>query len=335
MHRLRFHSQALSPVLSALPPVLETPHEIPSSQERDARLLRGALLKEAPLHRGLEFSLGKVLSAAVTNTGSLLRAQIALVLGRALGETEPQALKFACAVEYFHIASLLLDDLPQMDDARERRGQVCLHLLHGENAVLLGALALITRGYALVGESGAGASEKSRNALNGLLESCLGTRGVLNGQAFDLKFSDTLAPKRSSATVALRKTVPLLLLSLLGPALIAGASEEQFMGLRRLGIYWGLAYQGLDDLRDVLENPHTSGKTSEQDTLLGRPSMVRQLGVEGSQRSLARLMELANQSLAKLVSDTPALGVLSDFQGLFKERVQRLVPCVSQSCPPS
>jgi len=83
MHRLRFHSQALSPVLSALPPVLETPHEVPPSQERDARLLHDTLLKEAPLHGGLEFSLAKVLSSAVTNTGSLLRAQMALLLGRA------------------------------------------------------------------------------------------------------------------------------------------------------------------------------------------------------------------------------------------------------------
>src|SRR6185295_1741077 len=43
----------------------------------------------------------------------------------------------ACAVEMAHTASLILDDLPCMDDAQLRRGKETCHRAHGEaNAVL-------------------------------------------------------------------------------------------------------------------------------------------------------------------------------------------------------
>jgi geranylgeranyl pyrophosphate synthase len=295
--------------------------DVAPDNNEDIQLLRSALLREVPVQAGIEFTMGQVLTSAVTNPGSLWRAQLALGVGRALGLPCALALKFACAVEYFHIASLLLDDLPQMDDAHERRGQVCLHLLHGENSVLLAALALITRGYALAGEYGAGAPESARLALNALLESCLGTRGILNGQARDLKFHTKSTEHANPLAVALRKTVPLLLLSLLGPALVAGVSEEVYMGLRRLGIYWGLAYQGLDDLRDVVESSAESGKTAERDFLLGRPNLGQYLGVHAAYRKVTRLLGLSEKCLLALNAKPPLTEPLAAFQRRFSERV--------------
>ena len=44
----------------------------------------------------------------------------------------------ACAVEMAHAASLILDDLPCMDDAEERRGHPPVHRAFGEATALLG-----------------------------------------------------------------------------------------------------------------------------------------------------------------------------------------------------
>ena len=66
------------------------------------------------------------------------------------------AQELAVALEYFHTASLLFDDLPCMDNALERRGAPCTHLVFGEEGAILTALALINRAYALTWRAVAG-----------------------------------------------------------------------------------------------------------------------------------------------------------------------------------
>jgi geranylgeranyl diphosphate synthase type II len=40
---------------------------------------------------------------------------------------------WALALEYFHTASLIFDDLPCMDNALERPGAPCVHVAFGES----------------------------------------------------------------------------------------------------------------------------------------------------------------------------------------------------------
>src|SRR5919206_280955 len=56
-------------------------------------------------------------------------------------------------VEMVHACSLVLDDLPAMDDAALRRGRPTVHRVFGESVALLAALALLNRAYALVAEA--------------------------------------------------------------------------------------------------------------------------------------------------------------------------------------
>ncbi|NJM12209.1 MAG: hypothetical protein HC889_10265 [Synechococcaceae cyanobacterium SM1_2_3] len=79
-------------------------------------------------------------------------------------------------MEYFHTASLIFDDLPSMDDAEERRGHPCPHKVHGESAAILGALALINRGYALLWKVLSRLPRQRRHRAAELVESCLGSR---------------------------------------------------------------------------------------------------------------------------------------------------------------
>ena len=53
-----------------------------------------------------------------------------------------RAKDLAIALEYFHTASLVFDDLPCMDNALERRGVPCVHFAFGEAGAILTALAL-------------------------------------------------------------------------------------------------------------------------------------------------------------------------------------------------
>src|SRR5665213_2663032 len=107
----------------------------------------------ATLDPNFEDALRHVLS----NAGSLVRPRLVFQMATAYGLEDACAQDLAVALEYFHTASLLFDDLPCMDDAMERRGAPCTHLVFGEDGAILTALALINRAYALTWRAVSGA----------------------------------------------------------------------------------------------------------------------------------------------------------------------------------
>jgi geranylgeranyl pyrophosphate synthase len=286
-------------------------------------LLAEALSKNAPLPARLDRRLAAVISEAIANPGGLVRAEMAYEASVMNGLSRRSCEAFACAVEYFHTASLILDDLPAMDDSLERRGRICSHLMHGEGHAILGALALITRAYGLLAEAIAAAPWATQFRAHRLIEACLGTAGLINGQAQDLSSITGVASPPATA-VALGKTAPMLRLALGLPAILAERKTEEQRTLNALSIYWGLLYQGVDDLIDETQPVSKSGKTSGRDTPLGRPSVVRQLGLDGTNRYLARLLRLADHRLAQLFNLGNAFCFLSRFQEMFRHRVELL-----------
>jgi len=280
-----------------------------------------ALIDHAPIHAEIEKNLGHVIRSAVANPGAAIRYRLVHLTAIAHGLSARQALPLACAVEYFHLASLLFDDLPVMDDAMERRGRICLHLLHGESAVILGALALITRAYSLIGKVIADAPRDARLGIHAQVEHCLGSTGILNGQARDLRFTPG---SLSAIAIAMGKTVPLVTMAMTIPARLGGATEGRLRLLRRLSIYWGLYYQGLDDLKDLLERTEMSGKTSGRDAALGRPNIAHQLGVPRTRGYLCRLACLAENCISEISSNHPQSRFLFTFQMGLLQRLESL-----------
>lgn len=249
--------------------------------------MRQAFAALLPLAGCRDPRLRAVVADVLGHPGSLARAQLAYGLGCSRGLAAERALHLGVAVEYFHSASLIFDDMPSMDDALERRGRPCPHVVHGEAAAVLGALALITRGYGLLWEAiGAGPGRAAAAALVG---ECLGLAGILDGQARDVHFRREGASPEAVAEVAVAKTVPLIRLALVLPAVVAGEDGATLGRLERLASSWGLAYQILDDFKDRLMGPEETGKTAGRDAGLGRPNLP---ALAGPQCSLARLRHL-------------------------------------------
>lgn len=266
----------------------------------EAYRVRQAFTTLLPLDGCLDPRLRAVVADVLDHPGSLARAQLAYGLGVQRGRrglAAERALKLAVAVEYFHSASLLFDDLPSMDDADERRGRPCPHVVHGEAAAVLGALALITRAYALLWEAIDGAPADRRAAAASLVGACLGLAGILDGQARDVHFRREGASPETVAEVAMAKTVPLIRLALVLPALVAGEGEETLDRLERLTLAWGLSYQILDDFKDRLLGSEESGKTAGRDAGLGRPNLP---DLAGPRPALARLRGLLGEARSLL-----------------------------------
>jgi len=62
----------------------------------------------------------------------MVRPRIVYRLAYVFPLPEEAALDLAIALEYFHTASLIFDDLPCMDNAATRRGAPCVHVAFGE-----------------------------------------------------------------------------------------------------------------------------------------------------------------------------------------------------------
>ena len=264
--------------------------------ESVARLLAANTPGEATTEPVLSDALAK----AVANPGRMVRAGLVMAAAQGHGLNGSTAEQLACALEYWHQASLILDDLPCMDDANLRRGLPCLHRTHGESTAILTALSLINRAYALVQRAFLPESMEVREQACELVDAALGAAGILCGQAWDLSFSRGLRAPREVGRIAWRKTGALLGLAISLPLLPSGAWPRERRALHALGVYWALAYQAMDDLLDVAAPAGGSGKTAGRDAVLSRPNLTIALGAPLTRRRIARLLGLADRQVQQL-----------------------------------
>jgi geranylgeranyl diphosphate synthase type II len=75
-------------------------------------------------------------SYAVLSTGKRLRPALVWMVADVLGADKSVSLA-AVAVEFFHASSLIVDDLPCMDDDDFRRGRPATHRAFSEQAAIL------------------------------------------------------------------------------------------------------------------------------------------------------------------------------------------------------
>lgn len=275
----------------------------------ERRFVADGFRRLLPLGDTVEAHLRAAVADVLGHPGSMVRAQLAFALARSLGVGREAARALAIAVEYFHTASLVFDDLPAMDDAALRRGRPCPHRVHGEGVAVLAALALITRAYALLWGALRALPARRRERAAALTAECLGVAGILDGQARDLHFAAPGGFGAAGGTgvleVAAGKTVPLVRLALVLPALAGGADESVIAALERLADAWGLSYQALDDCKDALMNREETGKTTARDGALGRPNLPAAAGWGTALAEVDRLLAAARRELAVL---SPALG---------------------------
>ncbi len=286
------------------------------------KTLRNIFTGSFPLPADTEPHLRASLEHVLHNPGSLIRPQIVARMFAAYGLPDAHAAELGIALEYFHTASLLFDDLPSMDDAVERRGLPATHVEFGEAGAILSALALINRAYALTWKSVAGcsahAADRQAEALD-YVERYLGVGGLLNGQSMDLNYSSLRLKNqrkdhRLTEAIALGKTVSLIRLTLVLPGILGAASPRELQLLDRVALSWGLTYQIVDDLKDVLHTSEKSGKTVSRDLSMGRPNIALAIGIPAAVHRLTRLIAIGDRTLQRLVSLRPGVAFLQQLR---------------------
>ncbi|MGC8548142.1 MAG: polyprenyl synthetase family protein [Acidobacteriaceae bacterium] len=286
--------------------------------------LRAAFESQLPLPNDLEPHLAGAVGETLRHPGNMIRAELAFRLGRSYDLPENDSESLAIAVEYFHTASLIFDDLPCMDDALLRRGSECVHRAYGEGAAILSALAFINRAYGLLWKAVADVPAEARNASLAYVEQQLGVAGLLNGQSRDLYLEDHGRHAQLYRQIAIGKTASLIRLSLVLPAIMGEASPREICLLERLSVAWGLCYQILDDLKDILHTAEEGGKTAARDAEMLRPNLALAIGMEASLRRAHRLIRMSDRVIAKLALQRGRLAFLADTIERFQAEMRSL-----------
>ena len=238
---------------------------------------------------------------ALTGAGKRVRPVLTLAVAELFGARRDTVLDLACAVEMVHACSLVLDDLPSMDDAGLRRGRPTVHLAFGENVALLAALALLNRAYALVAESAHRLSLKRYTSEDMVhhLAAAIGSEGLIGGQALDLLGGAGRSRPRSAGV----RPQPQDRRPLHGSRRARGhwpptPAARDLEVVARYAKNLGLAFQISDDLLDVLGTSASTGKDVQQDAV--KVTFVKLLGVAGAEELAAELLRFAVDSLAPL-----------------------------------
>lgn len=170
----------------------------------------------------------------------------------------------AIAVECFHKASLVHDDIEDDDDFRY--GDMTLHKRHGVPVALNVGDLLLGEGYRLI--AGGGLSLEQRAAM--LSVAAEAHRKLCLGQGMELSWmrNPALLTVDEILNVFLHKTVPAFNVALQFGAIAAGADDVVCEIVKKFSDALGTAYQIKDDLEDF----HRDAADSDMHAV--RPSLI-------------------------------------------------------------
>jgi len=231
----------------------------------------------------LEGRLSALLPASAAGPGRLMAAQrytlllpgkrvrglLALMVTQSWGQPWLRCLDLAAALEMVHAASLIIDDLPCMDDAALRRGAPSAHIEFGEATATLAAIGLMNQAFAIVAADSALSAEQRLDAV-AALAAAIGPTGLTGGQEEDVNGLPHSAADVERVHAA--KTGALFVAAAALGTLAAGVGGEPRLAMARFGSALGNAFQAFDDLIDLLGSTATAGKPVGQDA--GRSNLA-------------------------------------------------------------
>jgi geranylgeranyl diphosphate synthase type II len=254
----------------------------------EARMI--ALLAESGDQADL---LAAAMRAGALSAGKRMRPLLVMLVARDLGCTSPALADVACAVEMVHAASLMLDDMPCMVNARLRRGKPAIHVQYGEDVTILASVALLSRAFGVLATA-ADIAPVTRARLVARLSETIGIQGLVRGQYQDLHGGARTLD--AIATTNELKTGVLLGVAVDMAAIIAQADERVAQSLRAFALAAGHAFQIRDDFQDLPgADSGVTGKDTGKD--LGKATVLASLGLDEAQRRLARHLHDAQRHL--------------------------------------
>ncbi len=208
--------------------------------------LRNAIKSKTPF----EQELSAAMEYSLFTGGKRLRPLMTIKAYEMYDDYIHKALPYAMAIEMIHTYSLIHDDLPAMDNDDFRRGKMTNHKVFGEAMAILAGDSLLNLAFETMLSAAKESCDISSIKAMQEIAKASGCKGMIGGQAIDLRSDIGSMDEESLLYMYKGKTAALIQASILSGAIIGGASTEHIEKLRDFGLRLGLAYQIQDDLLD-------------------------------------------------------------------------------------
>lgn len=277
--------------------------------QEDLDTLQNTLLSLAEEEKG---PLHSMLKELFQRKGKRLRGGFCLLAGGFTEKNPRDVMDAAAALEAFHLATLIHDDI--IDGAPKRRGMPSVHHMHGfRKAVLLGdflfSRALLTMTPLLK-------DKEELSLARGILHICRQEIRQSLGREFPWSI-------REYTRRAAGKTAALFSLSLRIGGIISEASSDVLQALSRYGYNLGMAFQIIDDIMDLSPGMRT-GKPVFQDLQNGIPTLPLILAMKKlphkEQRAIGALNKGKIKPLMKWIEEGSGMEEARKKAGIYTER---------------
>jgi len=283
--------------------------------DKERRHIERILERHLPASGDYPGRIHEAIRYSVLDGGKRLRPIMVIAAAEALGYDRSRIEKAACSIEFVHCCSLVLDDLPSMDNALKRRGRPTTHRVFGVATGLLSADALLMHAFKLVADNGVDVEADGVRIATAVrdLATAVGSYGMVGGQHVDLETASLESiDKETLEYIQTRKTGALFVVAATIGGTLLGAGTDDLAVLKKYAGALGLAYQIVDDILDAQGDPETLGKDVGKDA--NKQTYVTVHGVEKARETSRDLVREAGEALRALTgAETSVLGAMAAY----------------------
>jgi farnesyl diphosphate synthase len=257
------------------------------------------------------------MSYSLLSGGKRIRPLLSYATAEALGTDVKRADYIAASVEMIHAYSLIHDDLPAMDDDDIRRGKATCHVQYDEATAILAGDALQAMAFEVLSLAEVN-SAVTVKLIRRLSFSC-GAYGMAGGQAFDLESENKQLDKAGMDKVHLLKTGALIAASVEMVGMLftkfsdIAYKEKINKALMTYAYNFGMAFQIIDDVLDVIGDEKTIGKPVGSDESNNKSTYPALMGLEASKQAAIDHSDKAIAALQDLPGDASYLKQLAEY----------------------
>jgi octaprenyl-diphosphate synthase len=209
--------------------------------------------------------INQISSYIVEAGGKRIRPALLLLTAQSIanGKELNHQLGMATVVEFIHTATLLHDDV--VDESNLRRGRATANAAFGNAASVLVGDFLYSRAFQMM------VAPNELKIMEILAEA---TNTIAEGEVLQLmNMHDSDVNEARYMQVIHFKTAKLFEASCALGALLAKASEEQYLAAQAYGRHIGTAFQLIDDILDYTASAEQMGKNAGDDLREGKPTL--------------------------------------------------------------
>jgi geranylgeranyl diphosphate synthase type II len=246
--------------------------------------------------------------------GKRLRPIMAMAISLKTGGSLSKILKFALAIELIHTSSLIIDDLPCMDNDFYRRGRESLHHKYSVTKAQVLSSAMINIAIRLIFEN---FDDNIIIVILNNLSKNLGIMGAAGGQLIDItpktidknkkELMKDFRDKDQLKSLFQKKTTSFFEIAFIGGYLSNKKELEHIPELIECSKYFGLAFQIYDDFDDIEQDKQRTNIN------IVDPNFINNFGKKEAFEEFEYAIKKFNEKIFSLNLNCPIIEELVNF----------------------